>query len=666
MIFYLGAPKHWLGELKVPLFVSRRHGARGAGDAGWLHPDKPRRGKLPKAKAPWAIDSGGYSELTQYGQWELDPFDYVAEVRHAAKEIGKLQWAACMDWMCEPHVLYDSMGKGRLFENKEKAPGTFLSIEEHQYRTIDNYCRLRELGGRELAHLWAPVLQGWCLEDYIEHVHLWQSYGRVDLMDVPVVGLGSICRRQGTDMFAALVDVIFKAFWAPASGKFIRLHAFGAKKTGLPSGATVRLLEHRIGARIRHPKKYADVLRWARDALPQDILTQATAAAAGIEGSSWEESRPEVCRLLASADSHAWSKEASYHAQDVWKARDDLAVEKHGMPKRRKNELPYWGLVVKKGGVYLHVGGEYEWPQGHEGNPRYWRYKGGKEVGRIRPERAGEIHHLAPSQMFSACAREYRPAPRKVGGSWQPHRGHKADNNCMKAALAWRKGILGRLPEICQSTTPIFPPSEVKKLQTKPMCAADWRRKGDPFEGLLPLPHVPLPSQPLRMGEYDPWAREYTGRGKKRKPPKEWWDRCRVIGTGDWRLGEWGRPPAPAGSGPLPPYPPALPSPWRPEEETQAMAATPPTPRRRRTAPKPRPKPKPKPKPKRVAAARAKPKPRRRKRAKPKEPEATPAKKGQTWAAISYQGVIQGKVQRVEGPNVVIGGVLGRAFRRLK
>jgi len=67
----------------VPLFLSRR----------WL----AGRKSLPRARGPWALDSGGFTELSTYGRWTLTPVDYAAEVRRYAGEIGNLAWAAAMD-----------------------------------------------------------------------------------------------------------------------------------------------------------------------------------------------------------------------------------------------------------------------------------------------------------------------------------------------------------------------------------------------------------------------------------------------------------------------------------------------------------------------------------------------------------------------------------------
>jgi hypothetical protein len=97
---------HWLAELDVPLFVSHR---RLAG-----------RRTLPRARTGWALDSGGFTELSMFGGWRTAAEDYVAAVRRYATEIGNLEWAAPMDWRCEPVMLAK----------------TGLDVPDHQRRTV--------------------------------------------------------------------------------------------------------------------------------------------------------------------------------------------------------------------------------------------------------------------------------------------------------------------------------------------------------------------------------------------------------------------------------------------------------------------------------------------------------------------------------------------------
>jgi hypothetical protein len=169
---YLGAHHpHWLEREAFPLFVSHRRLAA--------------RRRLPRAATGWALDSGGFTELHLHRRWRTTPAEYVAAVRRYRDEIGSLEWAAPMDWMCEPFMLAK----------------TGLAIAVHQVRTVANYLELRSLAP-ELPFV--PVLQGWSLDDYRRCAVLYDEAG-VDLAAEPLVGVGSVCRRQATGEIEVIV-----------------------------------------------------------------------------------------------------------------------------------------------------------------------------------------------------------------------------------------------------------------------------------------------------------------------------------------------------------------------------------------------------------------------------------------------------------------------------
>lgn len=194
MLFYLGTHlPNWLAQTSVPLFVSRRR--------------LESRRSFPRASGPWALDSGGFTELSMHGSWDaLSAAAYAQLVRRFRDEIGGMDWAAPQDWMCEPPVI----------------ARTGLTVADHQARTVANLLELRSVAP-DLPFV--PVLQGWRLADYLRCVDLYVAAG-VDLRTETVVGVGTICRRQGT---SEAEDIIRRL---AAIG--IRLHAFGAKVTGLP------------------------------------------------------------------------------------------------------------------------------------------------------------------------------------------------------------------------------------------------------------------------------------------------------------------------------------------------------------------------------------------------------------------------------------------------
>lgn len=214
MQFYLGTHEiSWLTRLRdVPLYVSHRRLQR---QATW-----------PRATTPWALDSGGFTELSMFGGWKTPARDYVRAVRRYDEEIGGLEWASPQDWMCEDVMLRKT---GR-------------TVAEHQRLTVDNYLELRDLDA-ELAAAFAPVLQGQSVDDYLRCVDLYDAAG-VDLAAAPIVGVGSVCRRQDTGEIGDLFEAL-----APLG---LRLHGYGVKAGGL--------------ARYGHHLTSSDSLAWSSNA----------------------------------------------------------------------------------------------------------------------------------------------------------------------------------------------------------------------------------------------------------------------------------------------------------------------------------------------------------------------------------------------------------------
>lgn len=192
MRFYLGTHEtSWLAKTDVPLFISRRR--------------LSLRKACPQAVGRWALDSGGFTELSMFGEWRTSPAQYVAEVRRWRDEVGNLDWAAAQDWMCEPFIL-EKTGK---------------TVAEHQRLTVENYLTLRDLAP-EIP--WAPVLQGWACPEYRRHQEQYEAAG-VDLASLPVVGLGSVCRRQHMLPVSILIGGLHR--------DGLKVHGFGFKTKGL-------------------------------------------------------------------------------------------------------------------------------------------------------------------------------------------------------------------------------------------------------------------------------------------------------------------------------------------------------------------------------------------------------------------------------------------------
>lgn len=187
---------------EVPLFISNRALQGRNGKA---------RKTMPRAVCDWALDSGGFTELKQYGGWRTTPEQYVAQVRRYVQEIGRLQFASQQDWMCEESQL----------------ARTGYTVREHQALTVMNYLTLRELAP-ELP--WMPVLQGWSVGEYLDHAELFERCG-VELAKCARVGVGSICRRNTWPVRTTHLLRIL------SEDHGLKLHAFGAKSTILAAAA---------------------------------------------------------------------------------------------------------------------------------------------------------------------------------------------------------------------------------------------------------------------------------------------------------------------------------------------------------------------------------------------------------------------------------------------
>lgn len=185
-------------------------------------------GRSRPVPGTWALDSGGFSELSLFGEWRTPVDQYVAAVRWYARELGGMNFAAPQDWMCEPAILRK----------------TGLDVAEHQRRTVDNFLRLRE----DLDVV-IPVLQGYEHDDYLRCVELYERCG-VSLKDERLVGVGTVCRRQDTAAAERIITSL--------AGLGIKLHGFGVKVGGLQ--------------RYGHLLSSADSMAWSIGARWKDPL----------------------------------------------------------------------------------------------------------------------------------------------------------------------------------------------------------------------------------------------------------------------------------------------------------------------------------------------------------------------------------------------------------
>lgn len=200
MRFFLGTHQpNWLSRSNVPLFISAvRLRAR-------------CKQKLPRARVPWALDSGGFSVIKDASGYPTSPEEYAAEVRRWSEGIGLLEWAAIQDWMCED----------------VKLTLTGLTLFEHQRRTVQSWLDLRRIAP-DLP--WVPVLQGFTRAEYLRCVEMYADAG-TDLTELPTVGIGSVCRREDTSEAESIIREL--------AGAGLRLHGFGFKLGGLERCADV-------------------------------------------------------------------------------------------------------------------------------------------------------------------------------------------------------------------------------------------------------------------------------------------------------------------------------------------------------------------------------------------------------------------------------------------
>jgi len=217
--FYLGTHRpRWLWDevTPVPLMVS----------------DRTLREVVnlrPATVAGWALDSGGFSEISAFGEWTVTPREYAARAARYDREIGRLAWAAPQDWMCEPEIIH-----GGRVSPAVVAPGTGLSVGEHQRRTVASYLEMTALWEQysDEDRPFIPVLQGYRPEEY-EACHALYAAAGVDLGEVPLVGVGSVCRRQST---AEIRDIVSVVGAMPLVSHWVGMKLTGIRLAGVRCG----------------------------------------------------------------------------------------------------------------------------------------------------------------------------------------------------------------------------------------------------------------------------------------------------------------------------------------------------------------------------------------------------------------------------------------------
>ncbi|MCG5460829.1 hypothetical protein MED01_004255 [Micromonospora sp. MED01] len=256
--WYLGIHMpSWLANERladVPVFISRRT---------FMDRRTGRyRKTFPRAVGRYAVDSGGFTELKDFGKWTISADEYIEFLERLQEETGPYDFAAPRDRMCEPAVITGGTFAGLHFV------GTGLTLEQHLELTAEDGVDMRQRAPHLRTML---VLQGWRKKDYHRCWDLYEQAG-IDLTKEPVVGIGSVCRRQHMDEAADILD----SLWDRG---LRNMHGFGFKITGLRTcweqlatadsmswskdGRHTPGCQHPPYARGKEPKNEANCLRFA-------------------------------------------------------------------------------------------------------------------------------------------------------------------------------------------------------------------------------------------------------------------------------------------------------------------------------------------------------------------------------------------------------------------
>lgn len=188
-----------------------------------------KRRTITRANGPTLIDSGAFTMLKDHGRWTITVAEYVAEIRRIVAALGpeNVVGVAAMDLMCEEIVIEGGQTKDGRFVGSRQFLGLPATatlddcIHEHQRLTVANYLELVRIAP-DLPIF--PVIQGNTLAQYLRCIAMYVAAG-VDLTSLPLVGLGSVCRRQAS----AEIDLIVTTIEAMG----IPLHGFGVKAEGI-------------------------------------------------------------------------------------------------------------------------------------------------------------------------------------------------------------------------------------------------------------------------------------------------------------------------------------------------------------------------------------------------------------------------------------------------
>lgn len=162
------------------------------------------------------VDLGGFTEVQKYGRWKASASECVDFLDRLWEETGEYDFACQRDYMCEPAVINGGWFNGQWFH------GTHLTVKIHQRLTVRDFLDMRSRAPKRKI---IPTLQGGTVAEYLRCKRMYETSG-VDLYAEPVVGVGSVCRRQNTAEATAIIRAL-------RGEGLTNLHGFGFKITGL-------------------------------------------------------------------------------------------------------------------------------------------------------------------------------------------------------------------------------------------------------------------------------------------------------------------------------------------------------------------------------------------------------------------------------------------------
>jgi hypothetical protein len=166
-----------------------------------------KRPTLPSQVTRTAADSGGFVATFKWGDYRYTPERYVEWL-----ETWRPNWAATMDYCCEPEVAANAG-----------------IVRQRQQRTSDMaYQFWRDYP--DAPWTWAPTIQGWNVEDYRRHARelrtlIMQMSDRPDFR----VGIGTLCHRASVFTIHQVVRAVVEEL--PG----VPLHLWGVKLGALQS-----------------------------------------------------------------------------------------------------------------------------------------------------------------------------------------------------------------------------------------------------------------------------------------------------------------------------------------------------------------------------------------------------------------------------------------------